>query len=100
MAEHLPSGPADLGAPMDYAEHERTYAGFVQMTTVGVFAGVITLIALAIFSFGGGAGFWAGTLLLLLMLAAVAISIAAKGTTKPLIAVTVLSVLLMVLTVA
>ncbi len=28
MAEHHNTAPAELGAPMDYAEHERTYAGF------------------------------------------------------------------------
>ncbi|QPN27550.1 aa3-type cytochrome c oxidase subunit IV [Brucella sp. BO2] len=28
MAEHHTTAPAELGAPMDYAEHEKTYAGF------------------------------------------------------------------------
>ncbi len=99
MAEHLPSGPAELGAPMDYAEHERTFAGFVALTKIGVLASVITLVALAIFSFGGSWGFWLGTLLLILMMLATAISIVAKGTVRPLVGVAVLGVLLMALSV-
>ncbi|TIU87815.1 MAG: aa3-type cytochrome c oxidase subunit IV, partial [Mesorhizobium sp.] len=31
MADHSPTGPVELGAKMDYAEHDRTYAGFVML---------------------------------------------------------------------
>ncbi|TIX72982.1 MAG: aa3-type cytochrome c oxidase subunit IV, partial [Mesorhizobium sp.] len=31
MADHSPTGPVELGAKMDYAEHDRTYAGFLRL---------------------------------------------------------------------
>ncbi len=100
MAEHTHSGSAELGAPMDYPEHERTYAGFVALTKISILATAIAMVALAIFSFGGAWGFWLGTLLVILMLIATAIGIAAKGTVRPLVAVAVLGVVLMALTVS
>ncbi len=100
MAEHAHSGPAELGAPMDYAEHERTYAGFVALTKIGVVASIVTLLALAIFAFGGGWGFWLGTLLLILMMIATVIGLAAKGTVRPLVVVAVIGVILMALSVS
>jgi hypothetical protein len=100
MAEHTSSGSAELGAPMDYPEHERTYDGFVSLTKITVLATVITMVALAIFSFGGSWGFWLGTLLLILMMIATVIGIVAKGTLRPLIAVAVLGVVLMALSVS
>ncbi len=100
MAEHAHSGPAELGAPMDYAEHERTYAGFVAFTKIGVVASIITVVALAIFAFGGGWGFWLGTLLLILMMIATVIGLMAKGTVRPLVVVAVIGVLLMALSVS
>ncbi len=100
MAEHAHSGPAELGAPMDYAEHERTYDGFVAFTKIGVVASIITVVALAIFAFGGGWGFWLGTLLLILMMIATVIGLMAKGTVRPLVVVAVIGVLLMALSVS
>ena len=35
MADHTPTGPVELGAKMDYAEHDRTYAGFVTLAKYG-----------------------------------------------------------------
>ncbi|TIT49940.1 MAG: aa3-type cytochrome c oxidase subunit IV, partial [Mesorhizobium sp.] len=35
MAEHTPTGPVELGAKMDYAEHDRTYAGFLALAKYG-----------------------------------------------------------------
>ena len=36
MADHKPAGPLETGAPMDYAEHERTYSAFLSLTKYGV----------------------------------------------------------------
>lgn len=100
MAEHLHSGPAELGAPMDYAEHERTFAGFVAMTKLAVGAGIATMLALVLYFYAGGAGFWMGTLTILLMLVGTAIGLVAKGSAKPLVVVNLIALLLIVLTVA
>lgn len=99
MAEQTHSGPAELGAPMDYAEHERTFHGFVTLTKLAVLATIDTLLALALFAFGGGAGFWLGVLLLLLMTIALVIGLAAKGTVKPLVIVTLIGLLLVAISV-
>jgi fatty acid desaturase len=98
MAEHTHSGAAELGAPMDYQEHERTYAGFLTLTKLTVLASAATLVSLALYAFGGAAGFWWGTLLLVLMAIAFVIGLVAKGTAKPLIFVTVFGFLLLALT--
>ena len=94
MAEHTHSGTAELGAPMDYSQHERTYAGFIAFSKITVLSGIITMIALALYGFGSG-GFWLGTILILLMMVAATISIVAKGSIKPLVAVTILGFLMM-----
>lgn len=98
MAEQISSGHAELGAPMDYREHERTYSGFITLSKIGVLASIASLLSLALFSFGGGAGFWWGTLMLLLMVASTVIGIVAKGTVRPLIVVNVLGFILLALT--
>jgi hypothetical protein len=98
MAEHAHSGPAELGAPMDYAEHQRTFAGFVTLTKITILAAAITLIALALYGFGAG-GFWFGSILVLLMIVGAAISIVAKGSIKPLVAVLIVGVIFFVLSV-
>ena len=92
MAEHTHSGPAELGAPVDYPAHERTFAGFIAMTKIIAIGSAITVIALALYGFGSG-GFWLGTLLILLMLAAIGISIVSKGSVKALVAVGVIGVI-------
>lgn len=99
MAEHTHSGPAELGAPMDYAEHERTFRGFVALTKIGILATVDTLLALALFAYGGGAGFWLGVLLLLMMTVGVVIGLVAKGTVKPLVIVTIIGFVLFAMSV-
>ena len=98
MAEHSHSGTAELGAPMDYPEHERTFAGFIALTKLTVFASAATLVSLALYAFGGPAGFWWGTLLLILMIVGLVIGLVAKGTVKPLVIVTVFGFLLLALT--
>lgn len=99
MAEHLPSGPAELGAPMDYAQHEETFSRFVALTKVTVLASVITVLALAIYAFGGGGAFWLGTLLLILMMIAVTIGLAGRGSDRPLVVLTVIAFILMAISV-
>ncbi len=47
MAEHHTTAPAELGAPMDYSEHEKTYAGFTGLVKWGTVALVALMIAMA-----------------------------------------------------
>lgn len=66
MAEHHQSGPVELGAEMDYQEHEKTYSFFLELakyTTIGV---VALLIAMA-FGFFTSAGFISATIVFLLI---------------------------------
>ncbi len=98
MAENISSGHAELGAPMDYREHERTYSGFIALSKIGVLASIASLLSLALFSFGGGGGFWWGMLMLVLMIAATVIGIVGKGAVRPLIVVNVLGFILLALT--
>jgi hypothetical protein len=54
---------------MDYAEHDRTYAGFLWLTKWTVAANVALLVAMA-FGFFGGFGLIGGTLVFALLLVA------------------------------
>ena len=68
MADHTPTGPVELGAKMDYAEHDRTYAGFLALAKYGsLFCGAI-LLAMAFGFFAGG--FFSATILFILILSA------------------------------
>jgi hypothetical protein len=97
MAEHVHSGPAEVGAPMDYPEHRRTFAGFVSLTKITTLASIATVQALALFGLAAN-GFWLGVLLLILMMVASAISLVSKGSIAPLVVVVVLGFLFMALT--
>jgi hypothetical protein len=97
MAEHTHTGPAELGAPMDYAEHERTYARFVGLAKIFILGSVVTMLALALYGFGSG-GFWLGSLLTILMIVAAAIGLF-SGSAKPLLVVTVVGVILLAISV-
>ncbi|RUW52817.1 MULTISPECIES: aa3-type cytochrome c oxidase subunit IV [unclassified Mesorhizobium] len=67
MAEHTPTGPVELGAKMDYAEHDRTYAGFLALAKYGsLFCGAL-LLAMAFGFFAGG--FFSATILFVLIMA-------------------------------
>ncbi|MCO6386496.1 MAG: aa3-type cytochrome c oxidase subunit IV [Aliihoeflea sp.] len=66
MAEEHHSGPLDIGAEMDYHEHERTYSFFLEMAKYGTLAVVALLIAMA-FGFFTSAGFISATILFLLI---------------------------------
>ena len=68
MADHTPTGPVELGAKMDYAEHDRTYHGFLALAKYGsLFCGAL-LLAMAFGFFAGG--FFSATILFLVILAA------------------------------
>lgn len=67
MAEH-PTGPSQVGAPMDYAEHEKTYDLFI----AGAKYGSLVIIALLIFMavlFFTKAGFIASGIVFLIVCA-------------------------------
>ncbi|MFK0686841.1 aa3-type cytochrome c oxidase subunit IV [Mesorhizobium sp. IMUNJ 23033] len=68
MAEHTPSGPVELGAKMDYSEHDRTYAGFLALAKYGSLFCLAIVIAMAFGFFVGG--FFSATILCALILAA------------------------------
>jgi hypothetical protein len=65
MAEHK-TGPVELGAEMDYPQHEKTYDGFLTMTKYGTLACVVLMIAMAVGFFMGG-GFFGGLLVFLIL---------------------------------
>lgn len=68
MADHAPGGPVELGAEMDYAEHDRTYNGFLALAKYGSLFCIALLIAMA-FSFFTPAGWFSGLVLFFLILA-------------------------------
>lgn len=65
MAEHH-NGPVELGAPMDYPEHEKTYDFFIAATKYGTLFCVALLIAMAA-GFFTSAGFFSSLLLLIIL---------------------------------
>ncbi len=54
MAEHHNTAPAELGAPMDYKEHEHTYNLFLTLSKWGVIFCVALLASMAFGFFAGG----------------------------------------------
>jgi hypothetical protein len=67
MADHKPAGPLETGAPMDYAEHERTYSAFLSLTKYGVILCAALMAAMAFGFFVGG--WFSGTILFVLLTA-------------------------------
>jgi len=67
MAEHMPAGPVEMGAEMDYPEHEKTYALFLGVVKWGTLATVALLAAMA-FGFFTSAGFISATVLFVLIM--------------------------------
>ncbi|MBN9251080.1 MAG: aa3-type cytochrome c oxidase subunit IV [Mesorhizobium sp.] len=55
MADHTPTGPVELGAQMDYPEHERTYHGFTLLAKYGTLVCAAIMIGMAFGFFVGGA---------------------------------------------
>ncbi|MGH6763533.1 MAG: aa3-type cytochrome c oxidase subunit IV [Phyllobacterium sp.] len=68
MAEHHNTGPAELGAAMDYAEHEKTYDLFIGLSKWSTVVCVALLIAMA-FGFFTTAGFVSSTILFFIVMA-------------------------------
>ena len=54
MADHTPTGPVELGAKMDYEEHERTYTLFLGLAKYGSLVTGALLIAMAFSFFTSG----------------------------------------------
>lgn len=65
MAEHH-TGPIEMGAPMDYPEHEKTYDLFIAGAKYGTLICVALLIAMAA-GFFTSAGFFSALLLLIIL---------------------------------
>ena len=65
MAEHH-NGPVELGASMDYPEHEKTYDFFIAASKYGTLFCVALLVAMAA-GFFTSAGFFSSLLLLILI---------------------------------
>lgn len=65
MAEHH-SGPVEMGAPMDYPEHEKTYNFFINAAKFGTLFCVALLVAMAAFFFTS-AGFFSALLLFIIL---------------------------------
>ncbi len=97
MAEHASSGPVELGAPMDYAQHQQTFAVFVALTKVGVFATIAIIQSLVLFGIASG-GFWLGVLMLLLMTVGAVYGLVMKGSVKILAGVVIIGFVFMALT--
>jgi hypothetical protein len=68
MADHTPSGHVELGAKMDYDEHQKTYSLFISLTKYAGLACVALLIAMA-FAFFTTAGFFSGLILFMVICA-------------------------------
>lgn len=68
MADNTPTGPVELGAEMDYREHEKTYTLFLALAKWVAIICVALLIAMA-FGFFTSAGFFSATILFFLICA-------------------------------
>jgi hypothetical protein len=69
MADHsTDTGPLEVGAKMDYAEHTQTYGRFIALAKWGTIICVALMAAMAFGFFVSG--FFSGALLFLMILAA------------------------------
>ena len=68
MADNAPTGPVELGADMDYQEHEKTYSLFLGVVKYGSLATAAVLLAMA-FGFFTSAGFFSAVILFFLICA-------------------------------
>ena len=68
MADNSPTGPVELGAEMDYQEHEKTYSVFLGVVKYGSLVTAALLIAMAC-GFVTAAGFFSATILFILICA-------------------------------
>lgn len=65
MSEHH-TGPIELGAKMNYSEHEKTYDGFLTATKYGTMLVTVLMIAMAVGFFTTG-GFFGGLLVFVIL---------------------------------
>ncbi|SFI99033.1 aa3-type cytochrome c oxidase subunit IV [Aerobium aerolatum] len=68
MADNTPTGAVELGAEMDYAEHEKSYWLFVTVAKYCALVISALLIAMA-FGFFTSAGFFSASILFILLTA-------------------------------
>lgn len=66
MADHSLGGPVEVGAQMDYAEHEKTYNMFLALAKYGTLVCVALLAAMA-FGFFTSAGLISSVILFALI---------------------------------
>lgn len=72
MAEHSQNtGPLEVGASMDYSEHDKTYGRFLGLAKWGTVVCVGLMAAMAFGFFVGG--FFSGALLFVLILGAASV---------------------------
>lgn len=64
---------------MDYAEHERTYEGFLKLSKISSIAIGSILWALLTFTFGGGLGMFLGTVSIIAVVIGLVVSLFSKG---------------------
>ena len=69
MADHTPAGPVELGAKMDYAEHDKTYHLFLTLAKFGSLVVVAIMMAMA-FLFFTSAGVFSSLVLFIVVCAA------------------------------
>ncbi len=67
MADKTPTGPVELGADMDYAQHDQTYSAFLGLAKYGSLVVVALLIAMAFGFFAAGGGFFSASVLFILV---------------------------------
>ncbi|MBO3762026.1 aa3-type cytochrome c oxidase subunit IV [Ciceribacter sp. L1K23] len=65
MSEHH-TGPVETGAPMNYAEHEKTYDFFIAGTKYGTAILIALLVAMAA-GFYTAAGFFGGIIVFIVL---------------------------------
>ena len=68
MASDTPSGPVEMGASMDYREHEKTYSMFLTLAKYFALVCAALLIAMTA-GFFWGFGFISATILFVLVCA-------------------------------
>ena len=66
MADKPPAGPVELGAQMDYAEHDKSYHLFLTLAKYGSLVTAAILIAMT-FLFFTTAGVFSSTVLFMLV---------------------------------
>ncbi len=68
MSEHH-TGPVEVGAEMNYAEHEKTYNGFLAMARYGTMLLCVLMLAM-VAGFFASAGLFGGLIVFLVLSAA------------------------------